>query len=339
VYRPAPSPPAELLRLAIPLRPRFEVPGVAALQAPALHHAHGALFALLGRAAEAVADALHAPSGLRHQPRQPFTAAGLFEAPDGELVTEVQSGATVWLRLTFLCAPMTGLWYEELVPALPPLLHLGPGDPNHSLRVDCPWDYVPAADVPWVKVSAAYRRLWPTSSVTPPDWWRVRFLSPCTFAPGIFNQDDRALAPRSRTLPLPQPDLLLPNLAGSWRAWAPSELIDRVPDPDPRANGDTVYARLARHLQIEEYALSGMVVEAKQGQRRSGFVGTLTLRDQPAAAEPGETTIERRRLFAALFALAPFSGIGVQRARGMGAVSVVPPEETGAQPDAEVEDG
>jgi hypothetical protein len=348
------APPPDLMWLLVPLQLRATPPWLAAVAAPAQHHVHGWFFDLVRWAAPEVARALHPPiarymriqprrplfaavpplvqraqeritwdsdmlDALRAKRRQPFTALLLDEGAAAP-PTEVRSAQTVWLRLSFLWEPMLRLWQELLKFALLGVLHLGPDDPDHPPELPCASDYEAVRTVEWQWQSTRYPDLWPVSDADIADAWRIRFLTPCTFHPGS-PKVERDSAPTNRTLPLPDPVLVLKNLADGLRTWADDDVGGRVPDPHTHSE---MFEHLARHLQIEDHQLQGVRVEARPGHVRWAFTGELTLADTPGRRESAEATKERRRLLTALLALAPYSGIGVQLARGMGAVAVTP---------------
>lgn len=291
----------DLLAVALPLRRLRAGPPVHGLGIKG----HGLLLSVLPAR---VADALHAAPHERVLRRQPFTVSPLLDAPAGTPVTDVRPAQWVWLRLTFLFGPMVDVWEETATRELPQRLHLGPGDPGHPPESACPWDFVlgrGAAAPQWEEQSTSYTAL---LAAPPAHRWQMRFLTPTTFDVPVAPAD-RARAARGRSLPLPAPDQILRNLAVAWQSWAPA--------PYHALASPARIDELLLHLQLEESAVT--VARAPMGnEARMAFSGEVTL---ACLSHPGDSAAARAarlRLLGGLLGLAPFSGVGVQTARGMG---------------------
>lgn len=166
--------------------------------------------------------------------------------------------------------------------------------------------HLAAASAPVVRLGAHRTRVGEPQRTAVASWdelaaaggslWRVEFLTPTTFRTG------------NRCSPMPTPSVILRAPGEAWRAFAPTPIA-------PLGHAESSMIRVCElDLRTEEAEL---VLPDGSGARRAeaapAVLGRLTCCcDDPAiAAKAGP-----------LFRLAPFSGIGSFRGRGMGIVAV-----------------
>jgi hypothetical protein len=280
---------------------------------------HALLFDQLRRIYPAVAGAVH------DLDRKPFTISPVLDAPDGEPLTSVEEGQQAWVRLSALDvalpylmrdpdAPhhwLSDLWLD-LIERLPERLSMRTDGPS-------PWDYVRDRVTPAAVVSrSSFGELADTNGALP--WrWQLRFRTPTTFHLSLPKRL-RSDAP-DLFLPLPDPALVLGGLAVVWRTWAPGHVAAFA---DAEAVDD-----LIMRVELPVYRTEGARVTLAPRETRAAFTGEAELRYRAGPRESPAGRDERLRLLAALLGLAPFAGIGVKTARGMGLVSVWPVDGSG----------
>ena len=135
----------------------------------------------------------------------------------------------------------------------------------------------------------------------------ITFESPCTFKVA------------GKYVLFPTTDLIVQSLFARWNALIPDCSLD---DAD-------ALQMLASGLRFRRYRLSSRDYWMK-GQRIPGFVGTVQI-----AAHLPAAMLE---LWHLLLAFAPYSGVGVKPALGMGAVQIRPHLRISANPAMDMED-
>ena len=227
----------DLLSLALTLRPLTAGAGPPNFG----RAAHAVLLDAVRGADPALAETLHAGSGLR-----PFTASGLIGyAPRRGLSPE----RTYTLRLTSLTAPVAGALMAAQAPGGPLSVGALVRLDDVQLRVEALADQ--PAGHPWA-ASTSYEALsapWLLARAAPQARIVLHFASPTTFKSGGLH------------VPAPLPSLVFGGLLERWNAFAPVALPVET-------------RRFAEEcLALGAYRLSTRMMAVKEGGGRVGAVG------------------------------------------------------------------
>jgi CRISPR-associated endoribonuclease Cas6 len=260
--------------------------------------AHALLLDCVRQADPALAESLHAGTGLR-----PFTASGLIgSSPRYKLSPE----RSYHLRLTALTAPVAR--------ALLAAAQSGPLRPGETLTLDdtrfrieaADWGPPPPSESPrtgegrrnWWAAAATYEALsapWLLGRARPDHRLTLQFASPTTFKSA------------GKHVPVPLPSLVFGSLLEKWNAFAPVAL-----PPEARRFAEEC-------LALTAYRLSTRMLPIKESGLRTGAVGQARY-----------TATNNDRYWLSLVHLladfALFAGVGAGTGMGLGQVRKIKDE-------------
>ena len=267
----------ELLSLVLTVRPV----AAGAVQASLGRAAHAVLLDAIRAADPALAEELHAGSGLR-----PFTASNLvgYSAQRG-----LNPERTYSLRFTAVAGPVARALLAATQPGGPLSLGAVLRLDEAELRVEAIADQPKAH--PWAS-SLTYEAIsarWLLGRESPESRLALHFASPTTFKSGGLH------------VPVPMPGLVFGGLLERWNAFGPVAL----PDETRRFVDEC--------LALTAYRLSTRMVMVKEGGLRAGAVGEARY----TAVNHDRYWLSLLNLLAD-FAL--FAGVGAGTSMGLGQV-------------------
>jgi len=209
------------------------------------------------------------------------TCSGVMNGRRDGYNLHVRAGEAYDVRITGLAAPVSDALIAALVDAPPTLWSLG----HYAFQVI--GAFCDPNDHPWSGCISYRDLLAMHQSRSPARKITLDFVSPTAFKSNAMQ------------IPVPLPGLVFGSLLDRWNAFSPLPL-----DPALRPFAEATVA-------ISRYRLESQVVPQKGGALRIGGVGTVTY----TALDDDRYALAALNILADF---APYSGVGVQTATGMG---------------------